>query len=165
MCFLIQNRDTLRLILHDDWCYLPQVNSSNLIINLNKATDNLKKSSSAYQLCQQLIQLIETAPWENTTLKKIVNGEQIDDDEGKFIESFNCDRIRNKFHSFFLSSSDILYRGERDVVKSTIGNPLCIHRLFRNGSKIGEDLTVYNQLGSASTAGFFSQIGFFHVHG
>jgi len=91
----IQNRDTLRLILPVDWRHLPQLNNSNLIIHLNKATDNLNKSSSAYQLCQQLIQLVETTPWENTTLKKIVNGEQIDDDEGKFIETFNCDRKCN----------------------------------------------------------------------
>ena len=101
--------------------------NSNLIFNLNKATDNLNKSSSAYQICQQLIQLVETTPWENTTLKKIVNGEQIDGDEGKFIESFNFDRKCYLFHSFIFTAMSFCIE-EKETLLNLRLETLCASR-------------------------------------
>jgi hypothetical protein len=82
-CFLIRNRDTLRLILRGDWKHLPRINKTRLISTLLKTANNLTKPSVTYQLCQQVIQLVHN-PWENTTLTKIVNGEEISDEEGNF---------------------------------------------------------------------------------
>jgi hypothetical protein len=84
MCFLFQNRDTLRLILHGDWDHLPQIHKTHLSTTLLKTANNLTKPSAAYQLCQHVIQLVKT-PWEIATLKKIVNGEEIDDGEGNLV--------------------------------------------------------------------------------
>jgi len=85
MCFHIQNRDTLRLILHGDWDHLSLINKTHLSTTLQKTAKDLAKPSTAYRLCQHVVQLV-TTPWEIATLKKIVNGEEINDDEGKLVK-------------------------------------------------------------------------------
>ncbi|KZS10908.1 Uncharacterized protein APZ42_024539 [Daphnia magna] len=80
--YLTENlyRDTLMLVLRGEWNKLPQANKTHLNVTLQNTISNLSKTP-AYTLCQHVIRVVNN-PWNDPTLKKIIDGESISESEG-----------------------------------------------------------------------------------
>ncbi|XP_059353017.1 mucin-5AC-like [Daphnia carinata] len=80
--YLTENlyRDTLMLVLRGEWNKLPQANKTHLNVTLQNTISNLSKTP-AYNLCQHVIRVVNN-PWNDPTLKKIIDGESISESEG-----------------------------------------------------------------------------------
>lgn len=69
------------LVLRGEWKKIPQANKTHLNVTLQNTISNLS-NTPAYTLCRHVIRVVNN-PWNDPTLKKIIDGETISDSEGK----------------------------------------------------------------------------------
>lgn len=75
------------LVLRGEWNKLPQANKTHLNVTLQNTISNLS-NTPAYDLCQHVIRVVNN-PWNDPTLKKIIDGESISESEGNKIILLN----------------------------------------------------------------------------
>jgi len=106
------------LVLRGEWNKLPQANKTHLNVTLQNTISNLS-NTPAYNLCQHVIRVVNN-PWNDPTLKKIIDGETISDSEGKQI-NMSSSLVCSKSLKLVQGTNFVWRRCQRFLPSGSIG--------------------------------------------